>query len=146
MRKGDLLLINTKDVIRMKIPYPSINSGLAAKAHMYICKTSDSLRHEFIKCQTLKPSMLGSDLIKHYCDEQPDISRNPFNHTTRIDCDKLFVTNNVRYDIRLRTTARPDVCQELFSEVLSELAKDGYKENSIDENQLQRLNPLITNE
>ena len=42
-------LINTKDVIRMKIPYPSIGSGLAVKSHMYICKTADSPHHEFIR-------------------------------------------------------------------------------------------------
>ena len=127
----------------MKIPYPSISSGLAVKSHMYICKTSTSLRHEFVKCQTLKPSMIGSNLIKHYCDELPDISRNPFQHATRIDCDKLFVTENVQYDSRLRTTTRPDVCQDLFAEVLSELIEDGYLQNQINEHQLQQLNPLI---
>lgn len=144
MKKGDLSLINTKDVIRMKIPYPSIGSGLAVKSHMYICKTAYSPHHEFIKCQTLKPSMIGSNLIKHFCDELPDISRNPFQHATRIDCDKLFITNNVQYDAQLRTTTRPDVCEKLFSDVLSELAADGYIQNFLNEQQLQLLNPLIT--
>lgn len=130
----------------MKIPYPTINSGLAAKPHMYICKTSTSQRHEFVKCQTLKPKMIGSNLLKHYCDEQPNILRNPFQHVTRIDCDKIFITKNVRYDLRLRTVIRPDICQELFSEVLSELTKDGYLQNQINEQQLQQLNFLIYNE
>lgn len=144
MKKGDLSLIRAKDVIRMKIPYPSINSRLAVTSHMYICKTADNNRHEFIKCQTLKPKMLISNTIKRYCDEIPDISRNPFQHETRIDCDKLFTTNKVKYDAKLRTTSRPDVCQSLFDDVLTELIRDEYIQITLNESQLQQINPLIT--
>ena len=31
-------MIDKKDVIRLKIPFPNIDSGLALKSHMYICK------------------------------------------------------------------------------------------------------------
>lgn len=48
--------------------------------------------------------MLGNGPIQHYCDETPDILRNPFQHITRIDYDKLFMTDKVQYDTRLRTT------------------------------------------
>jgi len=137
-------LINSKDVIRMKIPYPSIHSGLAVKSHMYICKTAASPLHEFVKCQTLKPKMIGSKLTKHYCDEFPNSSRNPFQHATRIDCDKLFITNGVQYHSKMRTNKRPNVSQSLFSDVLSELAKDGYIKKHLDEQKLQELNPLIS--
>nr|WP_296961221.1 hypothetical protein [uncultured Mediterraneibacter sp.] len=137
-------MINTKDVIRIKIPYPSINDNLALHAHMYICKTSDSSLKELVKCQTLKPYMLIHNTIQHYCDEQPDIQRNPFNHVTRIDCDKLFSSNNVLYDLNLRTTSRVDICQELYDEITNELEKDGYQEIMMNQNELTSLNPLIT--
>lgn len=61
-------MINEKNVIIMKIPYPMINGGLALKPHMYICKKSQSTNHEFIKCQTLKPYMLTSNIMQHYWD------------------------------------------------------------------------------
>lgn len=137
-------MINKKDVIRMKVPYPSVSGGLALNPHMYICKTALGTMHEFIKCQTLKPYMLINNVMLHYWDEQPDINRNPFKKVTRIDCDKLFVTNTVKYDLKLRTHSRPDVCKELYDRVIRELEADGYKKIRIDEDKLSKLNPLIT--
>lgn len=110
---------------------------------MYICRESNTPIHKFVKCQTLKPYMLGNGPIQHYCDETPDILRNPFQHITRIDCDKLFITDKVQYDTKLRTTTRPDICKDLFSNILSELEKDGYQLETLNETELERLNPLI---
>ena len=137
-------MINTKDVIRMKVPYPNVSSELAATTHMYICKENTNFHYEFIKCQTLKPYMLINNPMQHYCDENVDITRNPFQRATRIDCDKIFVTATVKYDDMLKTTTRPDVSEELFTDVLLELNTDGYMTISLNENELKNLNPLIT--
>lgn len=128
----------------MKVPFPSISSGLALQAHMYICGKESDPNYGFIKCQTLKPYMLLNDIMPHYVDEPADISRNPFGRMSRIDCDKLFVTSSVCYDDGLKTTSRPDVCQELFDNVLRELEADGYKTIPLNENNLSALNYLIT--
>lgn len=136
-------MINVKDVIRMKVPFPTINSNLAVQAHMYICGKSSAHGYGFIKCQTLKPNMIGSSKFTHYVDEEPDASRNPFTHTSRIDCDKFFITESVCYDDNLKTTLRPDVCQELYDDVQRELIADGYNEISMNENELISLNYLI---
>lgn len=137
-------MIKEKDVIRMKVPFPTISSGLAVQAHMYICGQDSAPDYGFIKCQTLKPKMLGSTTLSHYIDEPADISRNPFSRTSRIDCDKFFVTASVRYDDGLKTTTRPDVCQNLYDAVKTELIADGYHTISIDEDELISLNYLIT--
>lgn len=137
-------MINAKDVLRMRVPYPNISSRLALSSHMYICKTADAPAYEFVKCQSLKPYMLASGVFRHYCDEAPDIRRNPFEKTTRIDCDKLFVTEKVRYDDGLKTALRPDVCQELFDAVLTELNADGYVTIPINEDELADRNAFIT--
>lgn len=137
-------MINTKDVIRMKVPYPSVNAGLAVAAHMYICKTSASPKYEYIKCQTLKPYMLTGTQMTHYRDEQPDITRNPFQRPTRIDCDKVFATSSVEYSDGLKTTNRPDVCDSLFRAVLTELNKDGYSTVNVNETELEKLNVMVT--
>lgn len=127
----------------MKVPYPDVNAGLAAKAHMYICKHNDNDSYEFVKCQTLKPKMLFNNHFKHFVDEEADISRNPFNHMTRIDCDKVFTTENVQYDETLRTTIRPDVCQELYNEIIEELNEDGYDIIQMNEEELTNINSKI---
>lgn len=128
----------------MKVPFPSVSGGLALQAHMYICGKDTEPNYGFIKCQTLKPYMLGSNVITHYVDESPDISRNSFGRTSRIDCDKFFITSSVRYDDGLKTTSRPDVCQELYDDVKHELETDGYTTIPINEDELVTLNYLIT--
>ena len=143
-KKEGLLLIKEKDVIRMKVPFPNISAGLALQAHMYICGKEDLPRYGFIKCQTLKPQMLGSGTFKHYIDEPADPARNPFSRTSRIDCDKFFETTSVEYDEKLKTTSRPDVCDELYDCVKRELVMDGYMTIWVNKNKLISLNALIT--
>lgn len=87
--------------------------------------------------------MLSRKMFKHYVDEEAAASRNPFQRTTRIDCDKIFTTEKVLYNDRLKTTIRPDVCQELFEEVMEELNSDGYEEIPMNEEELVGINSLI---
>lgn len=136
-------MINAKDVVRMKVPYPSISDGMAVASHMYICHRRADKDYEYIKCQTLKPYMFSKNPMVHYYDEQPDISRNPFTRPTRIDCDKLFRTTTVHYNDELKTSNRPDVCEDLFRAVQEELLKDGYSDININEVELKNLNRLI---
>lgn len=128
-------------MIRMKIPFPSLKSKLAYSAHMYICMESCHPEYRFVKCQTLKPYMLYQEPMTSYCDEAPDIARNPFAHMTRIDCDKRFSTSAVEYDDRLLTTSRPDICEELFAEIIARLMA---KDIPLNEQELVLLNPLVT--
>lgn len=127
----------------MRIPYPGISAKLAVSSHMYICKAA-SPEYEYIKCQTLKPYMMTKAVFKHYVDEAPGAARNPFQRMTRIDCDKTFTTSSVRYDDGLKTTIRPDVCQELYNEVIAELDADGYDKIALKEEELVRINAMIT--
>ena len=140
---GGLLLIKRKDVVRLKVPFPNIASALAVNAHMYICREKSGTTYKFVKCQTLKPYMLTSNTMTHYWDEQPDITRNPFSNPTRIDCDKEFVTSNVTYDDRLKTTLRPDVCDDVIDHVEAELFSDGYQVERINEAELKTLNHYV---
>lgn len=136
-------MINQKTVIRMKVPYPSTTDGMAMASHMYICRAHSGTTYEYIKCQTLKPYMLIDNPMRHYHDEAPNLSRNPFTRTTRIDCDKIFSTYTVVYDDRLKTTSRPDVCDDLFNKVENELVTDGFHNINVNETELKSINPLI---
>lgn len=135
-------MINKCDVIRVKMPFPNINAGLAVVSHMYICYDVTGVEYRFIKCQTLKPAMLSSTIMRHYWDEQPNINRNPFSHLTRIDCDKIFATKAVTYDDSMKTTTRPDVSQDLMQDIEGELRCDGYVTNVMNDDDVVNLNPL----
>lgn len=137
------MLINKQDVIRIKMPFPDISSDLATKSHMYICHNVNNNTVKFVKCQTLKPYMLTNSIMKHYWDEFPNINRNPFKHKTRIDCDKEFITYNIEYDDKLKTTIRPNVCLDTMQHIDKELLFDGYISNNINEDDLISLNPLV---
>ena len=129
----------------MRVPFPSISSELAVKSHMYICQYANGRQHSFVKCQTLKPYMLlATSPMKHYCDEQPNLSRNPFKNTTRIYCDKLFSSRAVKYDLSLLTSNRSDVCDDLFNKIIIELTADGYQNIQMNEQELVQLNRSST--
>lgn len=136
-------MIKQKDVVRMKVPFPSISDKMAVYSHMYICYNHSDTVYEYIKCQTLKPYMLINNPMLHYHDEYPDIHRNPFTQVARIDCDKVFKTTTVHYNDGLKTSSRPDVCDELLNSVHLELNKDGYCKILINDNELKKLNSLI---
>lgn len=136
-------MIKEKNVIRMKIPYPSIDSGLAVSSHMYICRTVKDSYYEYVKCQTLKPYMLYGKTMQHFHDEDADISRNPFLHKTRIDCDKIFSSKKVEYDDEMKTQRRPDVCDDVCVKIEKELIADGFDNKEMDEEKLKELNPLV---
>lgn len=126
----------------MKIPYPDISSDLALKPHMYIYTINNESKKKFVKCQTFKPTLLGT--MSTFIAEPPDYSRNPFRTPSIIDCDKLFSTNRVRYDERLRTTDRPDVCSNLYNEIIAKIGSNNSIQNiSLNETNLIALNPLI---
>lgn len=135
-------MIERKNVITIKLPFPNINSGLAVKPHMYICYGTEGKMFNFIKCQRIKPKMIFSNKFRHYIDELPDIKRNPFVYPTRIDCDKMFMTEDVCYDDKLKTSIRPDISDDLMLEIDSELLCDGYTTYRIRTNDLLQLNPL----
>lgn len=137
-------MINRKDVITVKVPFPNISSDLAIMAHMYTCKSKVGTRHELIKCQSFKPYMLIQKDIACYIDEDADLARNPFKHKTRIDCDKVFVTTGVDYDSKLRTASRPDICDDLATQIDEKINENPPFYYNLNENELVLLNRLIT--
>lgn len=82
--------------------------------------------------------------MQHFVDELEDRDRNPFERPTRIDCDKLFVTEAVIYDTKMKTKRRPDVSTDLFNDVIKELNADGCATIPINEDELVNLNYRIS--
>jgi hypothetical protein len=128
------------DVITMKVPFPSISSELAVTAHMYIC-LEEGINKEFIKCQTFKPMHIVANRPPFQCIvESPDITRNPFQKKTTIDCDKAFCVTNVEISPDLLTKTRRNVCPELFTAITNKTKHSAFKKEILDTNELLRLN------
>lgn len=131
-------MINAKDVITLKIPYPSIDSDLAIQSHMYICKDYNNHEYQFFKCQSWKPYMINNPDFQNFIHVLPDNNKNPFRRKTSICCDKLFRTINVSYQDILKCNR--NVCDELFLEINNMLNDCNYKIIDLDENNLINLN------
>lgn len=137
-------MIDNKQVITMKIPFPTISEKLATSPHMYICimKTNDDKK--FVKCQTLKPYHLGKNKKPYYkVIEKSDINRNPFKRMTLVDCDKHFLTSGVEICSSLLTKRRKDICDELFNDVNKMSNHSSLKEHQLDRDSLIKLNEKI---
>lgn len=110
-------MIEVKDVVTLRVPYPDLNSDLAAKPHMYICIYKNGLDKELVKCQTFKPKHLNKKYKPiNRVVEEPDDKRNPFINKTIIDCDKKLRLTELIIDKRLK--ASRGVCNELYMSII----------------------------
>lgn len=97
-------MINIKDVITLRVPYPDATAELAKKSHIYICVETPDPVCKLIKCQSFKPyHLLPNSAPLHRVVEQSDINRNPFQHPTVIDLDKLFIAVRSLFPDSLKT-------------------------------------------
>lgn len=135
-------MIEIKDVVTLKVPFPDISSDLAIQAHMYICSKNGSEKN-FFKCQRAKPhNLLPNRRPYKFVKEASDPSRNPFNSETIIDCDKYFLIKGVTIPLNLR--GRRNICDELFRDVLLTSAHQQLVMETIDITDLTQINPRIT--
>ncbi|WP_279083236.1 hypothetical protein [Lactobacillus apis] len=133
-------MISPQDVVTIKLPFPNINSGLAVSSYMYICDKRKNNDYSFVKCQTLRNNFYK---LHNYIIEQADITRNPFKHTSLIDCDKLFNIKSVSISEDLLTSERRDISNDLFEQVESKLAKESYLIKEVDRLDVSNLNRKI---
>lgn len=115
---GYLKLISRDDVVRIRMPFPNVHSGLAVKAHMYITRDN---KYDLIKAQTFKASVVAR--VDNYLIERPNIDRNPFIRPTLIDLDKIFCLRGIELLDSLKTSIRPNVCLELSQLIDSNLSE-----------------------
>ena len=141
---GCLFMIKRKDVIRMRIPYPDINSDLAKKAHMYICLENMHPK-KFLKCQTSNRYRLSKKNPPYqFVKADADISHTPFNNATLIDCDKSFVVNkDIVINEDLLTTKRRDISGKVFNQLREKINHNDFREIALDAKAVAQLNSGI---
>ncbi len=112
-------MIDERDVITVRLPFPDISSTLAVQAHMYICNQNKNGRKKLLKAQTYKANL--EKVVDNFVREYPDINRNPFNKVTMIDLDKRFCIDGVTIPTTLRTRNRCDVSQEVYDDICNKI-------------------------
>lgn len=134
-------MINLKDVITLRVPYPDVASELAINPHMYICINIPGSTCELVKCQSFKPyHLLSNSEPIHRIVEQPDISRNPFRHPTIIDLDKIFVATQSLFPDRLK--AIRGISDTLFSTILNKVNNTVVRV-ALSDAELKAANPAL---
>lgn len=128
----------------MRLPFPTLTSPLAVESHMYVCLMSGKNK-EFAVCQTYKPLKHGSGRPpKEFIIEPDDITRNPFNRPSIIDCDNKFLINNVTISTELLTTTRKDICAPLYDAIIAKQTHPLLKSHIINPAELISKNHKIS--
>lgn len=110
-------MIRVKDVVRVKMPYPNINSELAASAHMYICKKSGTEK-DFLKIQTKKNKhRIHGIPIDNYFELEGNSNDNPCKHDSFVDLEKNFNLKGVKIPIWLKTDR--DLKQAIYNDIIN---------------------------
>lgn len=110
-------------------------------AHMYICERCDQHDYCLIKCQSFKNNFYK---LHNFIIERPNKNRNPFLHTSLIDCDKRFSLKSVMISEEILTKKRRDISYELFTDIENKIDEEKCVNNDIDRNLLNSLNSKIT--
>lgn len=102
------------------MPYPNLSSGLVAKTHMYIHKNKDNNRRELLKIQSVKNHHLINGFpIENFYELHGYDEDHPCNHDSFVDCEKLFLVNNLLIPDHLKTV-KP-VEKSLFNKITSQV-------------------------
>lgn len=80
-------MINLRDVVKIKMPFPDISSELAVTPHMYICCENSGF-DKVVKVQTFKTLLLTK--VNNYLDSDQYVNEHPFNNRSLVDLDKCF--------------------------------------------------------
>ncbi|RGX44602.1 hypothetical protein DWV22_09605 [Weissella confusa] len=111
-------MIKQNDVIRARFPYPDMISPLARHAHMYIVKDN---QYDFFKVQSFKPTHVQAGYIDNMLIEEANINRNPFDHTSVVDLDKIFSIRDVELSETMLTEIRRDISRQFADEINDQL-------------------------
>lgn len=100
---GDWQLINPSDVVKMFIPFPNIESGLAYKKHMYVVEND---RFSVFAIQTAKPQLVERAVLNNYLvlnpgDMSPVVRQSYLGMDTRFILEGVEISDSVKASIGL---------------------------------------------
>ncbi|RIL50873.1 hypothetical protein BUY93_06350 [Mammaliicoccus fleurettii] len=135
-------MINARDVITLKIPFPTINDTLALQAHMYVCYENSDTK-KLIKVQTYKPLLL--DKVNCYIDSDDFLNEHPFKRRSLIDLDKFFICKDVTIPLTLKVKNKNGTVSKNIYNQIDNMTKglSLCKSFQINSKELKKLNHKV---
>ncbi|MEB5877626.1 hypothetical protein [Enterococcus hirae] len=136
------------DVLKLKVPYPHIESGLVQKRHMYVFAERREMGKGLFVCTSKKPKHIRKGVpplnrFEILPDEEIPRIKSPFRMPTLVDCDRLFFLNGISVPLTLLTNPRC-ICREYLENILQ--IRKNNKECEIiplEVNSMISLNPSL---
>lgn len=132
-------MINQRDVVTIRIPFPDIASTLAVRSHMHIC-FQPGIEKQLLKIQTYKHKHDINMPCKNYIILQSNSYEHPCRNKSIIDLDKLFLVNNIRIPRDL--LAERPISENIYNEIKNKL-ENPLLEN-LDNNLFIQINTRCT--
>lgn len=118
-------MIKPQDVFKAYLPFPDIDSELAVRSHMYICK-EPGVDKEILKIQSLKPHHIFRMPCEVYEMLSPDDADNPCEKESIVDLDKTFKLFDVY--IPESKLARRNIGNSKYNEIRKKLPTKIYED------------------
>lgn len=106
-------MIDTKDVIFLKVPYPNQHGGLAKIPHRYVVETP---RLTLFNIQTAKPELVRRKIISHWVEVDPTVG--PVQHRSYIGLDVRFILEDAIVDDGAKTATPRPLDKGVFNQVI----------------------------
>ncbi|MBD3949638.1 hypothetical protein I4Q36_07135 [Tuanshanicoccus lijuaniae] len=131
-------MISEMDVVKLKMPYPNISSGLAVKAHMYICKRPGENK-ETLKIQSVKNKhrINGYPCSNYYVLSGSSVD-NPCARDSFVDLDKQFIINNIMIPRTL--LARSALSKSCYYDIIQNIHRSTLQTIMISASDFLRVN------
>lgn len=137
-------MIKEQDVIKVYMPYPDIESDLAAYQHYYICNKNINSNKIFFKCQTNKYNMITKyggwkNFNKKFYTIRTS-SFVPFIRDTVVDKEQVLKLSNTIVPLSYLSPEKPStIPNSIYNLLVSEISTDHPFE--IDKDDFIELNP-----
>lgn len=138
-------MIKEKDVIKVYMPLPGMDSELARTKHYYICNQNINFSKILFKCQTQKANMITKfggkeNFNKKFCIIRPS-SFVPFIRSTVVDKEQVLELLNTTIPLDCLSPEKPHTIPDsVYHTLVSEIKMENFfKINKAD---FIKLNPL----
>ena len=122
-------MISEKDVIKILMPFPDINSDLALIKHYYICHSNVQNNKVLFKCQTHKATMIAKcggnkKFREHYYLIRAG-NQVPFVRNTVVDKKQIFALNDTMIPKKYLSPEKPsNIPGQIYADVVKEIITD----------------------
>ncbi|WP_074566299.1 hypothetical protein [Streptococcus equinus] len=139
-------MISERDVIKVFMPFPNEDSGLAVKKHYYICDKIESNDKYLFKCQTKKANLIIKNggikkFMNNYYIIRPS-SFVPFKRETAVDKQKVFKLQDTTVPKSYLSPEKPsEIPISTYKEIITAIRNRGFRYVEIDKPKFVSLNP-----